>query len=432
MTTRSAADRVLSELEIFGTRLGLETTRAVLSAVGDPQRRFAAVLVAGTNGKGSVATLLSSIGSAAGYRTGVFTSPHLETVTERIRLDGRSIAEDRLGELLVAVCETAVAVTGAPATYFESLFIAACQWFAEMDAELVIFEVGLGGRLDATNVTDPELSVITEIGLEHREQLGDTVEAIAREKAGIMRPGRPVVVGALDQVAVSELERSARSVDADWIWAPGIIEIASKTEHRDWSKHVVIESLTERYETRFWLAGDHQEQNLSTAIAAAEELRRRGWQRIDRQSVEEGVAACRWPGRLERIELADAPLFVLDAAHNPDAAKALAAFLEHRLHGYCLLFGVLGDKDVGQILPPLTRGAGRVVLTRPRSSRGRDPHSLADLVDSAVEVIVEVDPVAALERVLAGDLAVVVCGSIYLVGEVRSRLRRLLTAGDQS
>ena len=290
MTTRSSADRILSRLELFGTRLGLETTRSVLSALGDPHRTFSSVLVAGTNGKGSVAAMLAGIGTAAEYATGLFTSPHLETVNERIKLDGRSIEEPRLGELLETISETAQRVTGSPATYFESLLIASCCWFAQQEADLVIFEVGLGGRLDATNVNDPVLSVITEIALEHQEQLGDSIESIAREKAGIMRRGRPVVVGSRQRAALDQLELSASETGAIWHWASAGAEIGASREEPDWSQSMTVTTTGDQYKIRLLLAGEHQAQNLLTAVVAAEELAAAGWERIDRAAIESVLA----------------------------------------------------------------------------------------------------------------------------------------------
>ena len=420
----SLAESLLARLEMFGTRLGLETTGTVLAAMGDPHLRFSTVLVAGTNGKGSVAALLSAIGSAAGYRTGLFTSPHLESVTERIRIDGQSIDEPRLGDLLQEINEHAHVLSDSPATYFESLFIAACRWFAEQEAELVILEVGLGGRLDATNVSDPVLSVVTEIALEHTKELGSTTTAIAREKAGVFRSGRPVVVGARDASAVAELRRATTEIGASWHWAPELARVIESVEEEDWSRRLRLRSGSGEYGVHLHLAGRHQERNLVTAIVAAELLARSGWDGIDRVAIEAGVATCRWPGRLERVVIPGTGLVVLDAAHNPSAAKALEGFLSRRLPGYCLLFGVLEDKEVAEMLPALAAGASSVILTRPSSSRGRAPDELKQWVPGTVQTVVVEDREDALSAALATSKPVVVSGSIYLVGEVRSSLRR--------
>jgi dihydrofolate synthase/folylpolyglutamate synthase len=421
---RSSAERVLSRLEHFGIKLGLETTRAVLAEMGDPQERFSSVLVAGTNGKGSVAALLASIASAADYKTGLFTSPHLESVGERIRVDGRSMDEERLGELLQEISEVAETVNGSPATYFESLFVAACLWFADQEVDLVVLEVGLGGRLDATNVSEPVVSVITEIALEHQEQLGSTVESIAREKAGIMRPSRPVVVGAREESGLEQLKRSADEVGAGWYWVPERAKIEDVVEETDWSQRLRIQTPSQEYETRLRLPGRHQQRNLLAAVVAAEVLADSGWVRIDRRAVEEGVESCSWPGRLERIEIPGRELILLDAAHNPSAARALSTFLEERLANYCLLFGVLGDKDASEMLETLLSGAASAVLTRPDSPRAHDPEELLDLLPATLRADIVDDPQLALDAALASGSPVVACGSIYLIGEVRRLLRR--------
>jgi dihydrofolate synthase/folylpolyglutamate synthase len=423
MRSSISPEEVLSQLEILGTRLGLETSRRLLTVMGSPHLRLSVVLVAGTNGKGSVAALLASMASAAGYRTGLFTSPHLESVTERLKIDGRSIDREELGSFLDEITRRSLLEVGAPATYFEALFIAACRWFAAEQIDLVILEVGLGGRLDATNVTEPVLSVITEIDLEHRAQLGETIAEIAREKAGILRPHRPVVVGARNREALDSLRAAAREVGAEWVQATERIEVVDRAESSDWSRRLRLHSTEAMYDARLRLAGRHQEENLVTAVAAAEHLRRLGWSRLDRSAIERGITACVWPGRLERIDLPQGRKVVLDAAHNPHAARQLSRFLAQRLPGYSLVFGVLDDKDAGEMLPPLSALAQSVILTRPDSTRSRDPHELVQWSDCPDTTVVE-SPKKALGRALKTGLPVVVCGSIYLIGEARGQLRR--------
>jgi len=289
---------------------------------------------------------------------------------------------------------------------------------------LVILEVGLGGRLDATNVADPVLSIVTEIALEHRNELGDTTAAIAREKAGVFRSGRPVVVGALDASGVAELKRSAAETGALWHWVPQLAKVVESIEEEDWSRRVSVRSGSCEYDLRLRLAGRHQEQNLLSALVAAELLAECGWVSIDRAAIEAGVGACTWPGRLERVEIPGAGLVVLDAAHNPSASRALESFLGQHLPKYCLLFGVLEDKEVGEMLPVLSASASSVILTRPASGRSRDPYELERWAVGGGEVVVIEDPEEALSAALAGAEPVVVSGSIYLVGEVRRSLRR--------
>jgi dihydrofolate synthase/folylpolyglutamate synthase len=421
-TAGSRAEQILAGLERFGMRLGLDTVKRVLASLGDPHRRLTTVLVAGTNGKGSVSALIAAMATAAGYRAGLFTSPHLESVCERLKIDGRPIEIERLGELLQTVDAHSREATGGPATYFESIFMAACTWFLREQTDVVVLEVGLGGRLDATNVSDPILSVITEVALEHRTQLGDTVEQVAREKAGILRRDRPVIVGVEDPAALLQLHRLALETGAHWTRADELVRTLRSEENSDWSRQIRLRSERNEYDIHLRLAGGHQERNLVTSVAAIETLRDAGWERLDRAAVETGVSTCTWPGRLERISIPDRADVVLDAAHNPQAARALAEFLDGRLSEYALVFGVLDDKEVGGMLPAVSRAAGEVVLTRPSSNRARDPKSI-DHLSRCEETIVLEGPGEAIGYALASGRPVVVCGSIYLVGEIRGLLR---------
>src|SRR5262245_1693249 len=208
-------DAILSRLETLGIKLGLDRSRTLLTALGEPQRRFPSVLVAGTNGKGSTAALTAAMTNAAGYRTGLYTSPHLEKVEERLRIDGCMIASDRFAAILADLVTLAERETGSPPTYFEAVTLAAFRWFAEERVDLAIVEVGLGGRLDATNLADPILSLITPIGFDHREYLGDTLAAIAREKAGILRSGRPAFAWVEESEATESLRATAAEIKAD-------------------------------------------------------------------------------------------------------------------------------------------------------------------------------------------------------------------------
>jgi dihydrofolate synthase/folylpolyglutamate synthase len=421
-TAGSRAEEILAGLERFGMRLGLDTVKRVLAEMGNPHRRLTTILVAGTNGKGSVSALIAAMGTAAGYRTGLFTSPHLESVCERLKVDGRSIEADRLGEILQSVETHSHGAVGGSATYFESIFMAACAWFVEEKTDLVVLEVGLGGRLDATNVSDPVLSVITGIAVEHRAQLGSTVEEIAQEKAGILRRERPVIVGVEDPAAIGRLQRLAEEVGALWVPAAESVRVIESRENRNWTREVLLRSDRDSYDVHLRLAGAHQQKNLVTSVAAVEALRNAGWQGFDREAVEVGVRSCIWPGRLERIAITDRAEVVLDAAHNPQAARSLAEFLEGRLKEYALVFGVLDDKDVGQMLPVVSRAAGEVVLTCPHSNRACDPKSIVQFSRCDDTIVIE-SAADAIERGLETGRPVVVCGSIYLVGEVRGLLR---------
>jgi dihydrofolate synthase/folylpolyglutamate synthase len=421
-------DSLLSRLETLGIKLGLERSRILLTAFGEPQRRFPSVLVAGTNGKGSTSALLAAMAQAAGYRTGLYTSPHLETVEERLRIDGRPIDSGRFAALLAELIALAERETGSPPTYFEAVTLAAFRWFAEERVDLAVVEVGLGGRLDATNLADPILSLITPIGLDHQEYLGTTLASIAREKAGILRPGRPALVWIEEPEAAESVREAAAGIGADLHFAPQEVRI-EEIAFEGWTgQRVRLSTPVRRYDLRLALLGEHQAKNLGLAIRAAETLADLGFDRIEEKAITEGAAACRWPGRLEVFELPDGRRVLLDAAHNPAGAAVLADFLD-RLDDLSqpvdLLFGVLADKDYPEMLSLLARRAGRIVLTTPASPRAKNPEELAALLGDRDGVLVEPDPYQALEKALAlGGEILVACGSIFLVGEVRKALRR--------
>jgi dihydrofolate synthase/folylpolyglutamate synthase len=422
--------------------------RGLLSALGSPQLRFPAVLVAGSNGKGSTAALLAAMASAAGYRTGLYTSPHLETVEERLRIDGRAIGGERLGELLEEVVSCAERRLGHSPTYFEAVTAAAFLWFAAERVELAVVEVGLGGRLDATNVSEPVLSLITSISLEHRELLGDTLAAIAREKAGIMRAGRPALSWVEDREAAGALREVARELGADLRAAEGEVTIAMIAGSAgsagsaapvsdgsggagDWDgQTVTLVTPVARRELRIGLLGRHQTHNLALAIRAAEMLAGLGFPALDERALAAGAAACRWPGRGEVVSLPGGRRVLLDAAHNAEGAAALGELLAElgpRTGSLDLIFGVLGDKDAGEMLDHLAPLARNLVFTTVPTPRARAAGELPALVGTArpeAPMLVEPAPAVALDRALAlGADTLVACGSIFLVGELRRLLR---------
>lgn len=417
-------ESILSRLEALGIKLGLERSRALLAALGEPQRRFPSVLIAGTNGKGSTAALTAAMAGAAGYRTGLYTSPHLERVEERLRIDGRTIAPARFAELLADLVALAERKTGAPPTYFEAVTLAAFAWFAQERVDLAVVEVGLGGRLDATNLCDPMLSLITPIGFDHREYLGDTLAAIAREKAGILRPGRPALAWIEEPEAAESVRASAAELGASLHFASQEVDI-ERIEDEGWTgQRVRLATPGRHYDLRLALLGAHQAKNLGLAVRAAETLSELGFDKIDPPAIADGAAGCRWPGRLEPIELPDGRRVLLDAAHNTSGAAVLAEFLDRLGRPVDLLFGVLTDKDYGEMLALLAPRARRIMLTMPPNPRAKNPTELASLLGAHEGVLIEPDPDHALARALAfGGEVLVVCGSIYLVGEIRQRLR---------
>ena len=418
----------LHSLARFGSKPGLERITALLERLGRPQDKVPAVHIAGTNGKGSVAALLSSICQAAGCRTGLFTSPHLVRYNERIRLEGRPISDDELADLIAQVWplvkdEGLIGEYGHP-TEFELGTALAFLYFAELGVDLAIIEVGLGGRLDATNVIIPEVAVITKIAFDHASQLGTTLSAIAKEKAGIIKEGRPVVSGPQEDEAREVIARVAQERHAP------LLQVGSDVEYEliDWG----LWGTELSYQGRRWqekrltmgLAGPHQAVNGGTALAAAEMLAEEGWG-ITAQAVREGLRRARWPGRFEIVQ--QRPTVIFDGAHNPDGARALGEALQAALPGRPIVYvmAILGEKEPAKILASLLPSGEKVVFTRPSSSRSApsDPAELAALARPyGIESHIEGDPQRALEWAMqrAGEEGVVcICGSLYLVGELR-------------
>jgi folylpolyglutamate synthase/dihydrofolate synthase/anthranilate synthase/aminodeoxychorismate synthase-like glutamine amidotransferase len=343
MPLPAAAAEALAGLEMFGVRLGLVRMRRLLAALGDPQRRVPAVLVAGSNGKGSTAALLAAMAAAAGYRTGLYTSPHLERVEERLRIDGRPVDGGRLGRWILEVLDAAGRVLDEPPTYFETLTAAAFAELAAAEVELAVVEVGLGGRLDATNLAEPALSLVTPISLEHREHLGDTLGAIAVEKAGVMRAGRPTVAWTAEPEVAAALGRAAREAGAGLVMGPEGVEIVGVEprgagEEGFWSgQRIELGTARGRYRCDTPLLGAHQARNLAHAALAAEMLagldpgrgqgRGHGWGRIDAAAIERGAAEVDWPGRLEPV----VALPALGARPSDEAAGETASGGENAL-----------------------------------------------------------------------------------------------------
>jgi dihydrofolate synthase/folylpolyglutamate synthase len=424
--TPRALDSRLAGLERLGIRLDLGPMRELLDRLGRPERAVPVVLVAGTNGKGSTAAMLESIARAAGLSTGLATSPHLERVEERVRLDGRPIDEGRLAELLERVLAAAGASPHGAPTYFEALVAAGFLAFADAAVDLAVVEVGLGGRLDATNCAEPALSVITPIALDHTELLGTTLAAVAREKAGILRRDRSAVLAAQASEADRELALAAARAGARIRRAGELVSVRASRDRGLEGTDLDLVLGGAAIQARLALAGEHQVGNAATAVAAARVLDGDGVVPLPAGAIAAGLASARWPGRLEPIPVGGATV-LLDAAHNPHGVAALARFLDRLGRPFVLLFGALADKEVTAMLPPLAARARAVVLTRPVSARALDPADLAGLPGAAPPEL-EPDPAAALDAALArarelGPGLVVACGSLYLVGPLRAILR---------
>lgn len=389
----------------FGVHPGLTRVAALLSRLGEPQLAFRTVLIGGTNGKGSTAATLASILTAGGERSGLFTSPHLTRFTERFVVGGRELPGRAVGEALRQLRPHAEAVE---ASFFEIVTALGCLLFAEAGVTTAVMEVGLGGRLDATNVLDPALSVITGVALDHTEVLGGTLEAIAGEKAGILRPGRPAVTG-VDAHLLPRLD--AEGAD---LWALER-ELTLETRPRGWEGwegHLALPDANLKFRTP--LLGAHGARNAALAVAAAWRLG------ASEQAVEAGAAGVRWPGRLEALPWRGGRV-LLDGAHNPDGARALVKALRGLgVDRLPVVFGAAGDKDVAGVAAALREVASEVLLTRAvLSPRAAAPADLAGHF-AGLPLRLTGSPAEAL-ALLPPGLAVV-CGSLYLIGEVRPLL----------
>lgn len=399
----------------FGMKPGLERINAIMSRLGDPQKRLRTVQIAGTNGKGSTGAFLSAVMAAAGYRTAFFSSPHLSEFSERFRINGKEAADDAVADAAGRVLEAAPE----EATFFEITTAIAFLLFAAEKVDLAIMEAGMGGRWDATNIAEGIVSIITPISLDHCDYLGDTPAGIAAEKAGIIKPGRPVVVAPQGPEALAVIRETAARLGSEChVWGeefiaePGPVGISYRRGD------VCLERL------ELGLHGRFQLQNAATAITAAALLAKAGFP-LGESAIRSGIASARWPGRMELFP--GSPPLLLDGAHNPAGAAALAESLEDFSRRRLLMVvGVMADKSWQEMLATLLPFADMVIAVKPALDRALPPEELADFCrDSGVEAAVAGDVGAGLDLAVSsareGDL-VLVCGSLFVVGEARALL----------
>ena len=411
-------------------KFSLDEIRVLLDALGNPHRRFPSVLIAGTNGKGSTAATLASILTTSGMRTGLYTSPHLERANERIRLDRVEIDDDAFAALFFRVHDAAhqLVLDGRLPqlpSYFEVLTAQAFLYFAESAVEIAVLEVGMGGRLDATNVVDPLLSVISDISLDHTEWLGSTIAAIAREKAGILRSSGTLITLPQHPEANQVLGEVATGLNVRVVNAAQCMP----TIGADTVGPYAVEVLGESMQVDSPLTGAHQHRNLALAIAAAAELAGMPGFPVSPATIAKGIRQTRWPGRLERIHK-DGVEWILDVAHNAAGAWALRAGLKGLLrekHPRCLIFACLRDKPIAEMAQILFPLFDHVILAPIHSARAA---ALGDLMAAAQATgtpAVAAKSVAqaielALKQVTQRDGVIVISGSVFLVGEARPLL----------
>jgi dihydrofolate synthase/folylpolyglutamate synthase len=419
----------LLSLERLGMKFGLDNISRLCAALGHPEHAFASVVVAGTNGKGSVTAMVHAALRAAGYRAARYTSPHLERLEERfvvvddeVSRDGLSAAvgrvRDAVGRLLAdGTFETLP-------TFFECTTAAAFELFRTAGVPIAVLEVGLGGRLDATNVVAPVATAITSVDVDHQAQLGDSIRSIAFEKAGIVKPGVPLVCGPVPDDAGEVIAEVCRDRGAPLVRVPERVRYGIGVE--DGQTLASFQTPQRHLErVRLALPGRHQVDNAATAIVVLEALGERGFP-IGNEAIAHGLSRVRWPGRLERWRYAAAEV-VLDAAHNRAGARALADYL--RSIGWSeatLVFGAMSDKDVTGMLETLLPACGGLVCTTAPSPRAMSAEAIAaiarGLVPGSFTTAVEADPAAALARACRVNRRVVAAGSIFLIGPLRGIL----------
>lgn len=416
--------------EVSAMKLGLDNIRTLLAELGDPQKKYLKVQVAGTNGKGSVCAFVDAICLAAGIRTGVFTSPHLVSVTERIRISGKDISEEGFASFATLVRSTSERLLESGElryrpTFFEQVTAIALLAFADTGVELAILETGLGGRFDATTAAGAEIAAITRIDLDHQEYLGNTIEEIAGEKAAIIHAG--------SKVAVAEQSAEAATVIQQRLDTLGLAaRFAGQVRTSAKSGRLNFETGTAEYEVReLGLKGDHQTENAKLAIVVAELLQDQF--SITTADIVSGLANARHPGRLELHGR-----FLFDGAHNPAGARALRAYLDKSVsQPITMIFGAMQGKDITEIAEALFDIADKLILTQPSNSRAMTAGSLAKFAkcerDGGTLFIIDnvADAIETAENVTHEEGVILVTGSLYLVGEAKSIINARAAASDR-
>ncbi|MBZ5556129.1 MAG: bifunctional folylpolyglutamate synthase/dihydrofolate synthase [Acidobacteriia bacterium] len=394
----------LFSLEQFGIKFGLDNISTLVARLGHPERAFRSIHIAGTNGKGSVTAMVDAAIRAAGHRSARYTSPHLVDLSERFVIDGRPVARE---SLVAAVADVRDAVDASRAdgslavqpTFFEVTTAVAFELFRRAGVDTAVLEVGLGGRLDSTNVVSPMATAITSIALDHEQYLGSTLAEIAFEKAGIIKPGVPVVIGDLAPDAAVVIERVARERGAE----------------------VIRASAADAAPFTIGLRGRHQVANAAVAVRILEVLDARGLS-IPKSAIARGLAEPGWPGRLDLRRLPDGRELLLDAAHNPAGAASLASYLrERQTTSLPLVFAAMRDKNITGILAALAPAIGSLVATRASNPRSADPAAIAEQardVAPSLAVTIEPSPADALAAAWRESPSIVVAGSIFLLGDV--------------
>ncbi|RLF26069.1 MAG: bifunctional folylpolyglutamate synthase/dihydrofolate synthase [Thermoplasmata archaeon] len=413
----------LYSLRRFGIKQGLSRITGLLEEMGNPHLEYNVVHVGGTNGKGSVCRILGSILEEAGYITGVYTSPHLSHLRERIVVNDMEINDDELYRLIEEVLSLVEKSRDKP-TFFEVTTAIAFEYFRRKKVDVAVVEVGLGGRLDATNVVQPQLTVLTSISIDHGNILGGTIDKIAEEKAGILKEGVPLITSAREK-ALDIVRGVAKEKNVD-------VTVVDKNswrrlEKNDNGQRFVVHGLIKDYDVETSLLGLYQGENVAVAVTSAEKLQMNGFF-LPEGSIERGVMLAENPGRMEVVS--NNPTMVLDGAHNPAAMNALVETLlnDFEYNRLIVVLGMLGDKDVNSMVKTIAKHSSHIIATQPKNERACNANLIAEYIrkDKAgckVEVIPNVeDAVKRVKKVAQGDDLVCITGSLYTVGEARDVL----------
>ena len=421
MVTYANCLKKMYGLRRFGIKLGLDTIRNILQGLGNPQENFDCIHVAGTNGKGSVASALAAILQTAGYRVGLYTSPHLIRFNERIRINRRQISNRNVVKAYQAVRR--VHYGQREPTFFEFATAMALYEFGRQSVDWAVVETGMGGRLDATNMIKPSVSVITNVSLEHRDYLGNTLAQIAYEKAGIIKRRTPVVTGVKQGSAIAVVEEVANKKSAPLYRR--VKDFTVKRHAADKFSYYGISCCWQNLHTN--LLGDHQVENSALVLAAVEVLNQRKTQ-VTEQDIKKGLASVHWPGRLEIV--CTNPFILVDGAHNLIAARHLARHLSKNFGNrqITLVIGILDDKPYGSILKSLLPLCRRVILTRAKIDRALDPEILyLEAQKMAADITLIPDVARALAQAVKtarSNEIICIAGSLYVVGEAKVALQK--------
>ena len=411
----------LDSLEIVGIKLGLDQIRALTDHLGRPQDRFQSIVVAGTNGKGSVTAMVERGLRAAGYRTGRYTSPHLVDLEERFVVDGQRVSPATLDAVLGRVRSSSARLSAAP-SYFEATTAAAFEIFRDAHVDVAVLEVGLGGRLDATNIVTPVAVVITSVDFDHQAYLGDTLEAIAREKAGVIKPGCSAVLAANPGIVREVVSETCDRHAARLIYAPD--GVGAESRLKDGRIEIDLATPLRTYgRVRLGLRGRHQVDNAIAAVRLLEALSSDGLFTVPPDAIRTALEDVSWPARLELMQWHGHELLI-DGAHNPAGARALAAYLREAYgRGLPIVVGIMRDKKVEELIGALAPAASHFVFTAPATGRAATPEELltaATRVAPDVPAITRAQPSEALTHAMSLGDPVVVAGSLYLAGEIRA------------